>query len=396
MALRYKLHRNFTPFNEAGKREKPAKLTPDFPLFPHASGVWAKKIRGKLHYFGPWADPEGALQKYLAERDALHAGKKPKPEPGTVTVKELCNAFLNHKQALLDNGELGPRMFADYREAAGFVVTQFGKQRPVADLGPGDFAALRDTLAKRYGPVRLGNTVQRIRSLFKFGLDDLLLDRPVPFGRQFARPSKKVLRLHRAGRGPNLFTTEEIHRLLAAAHPQLKAMLLLAINCGFGVADSGRLPVAALDLDGGWSNFPRPKTGVARRSPLWPETVAAIREALAVRPPPKDPAHAALVFLGRQGRPYHLDTQRSPLSVTVGQLLRKLKINGRARLGLYTLRHNFETVGGEAKDQPALDHLMGHARDDMASVYRERISDDRLRAVSEHVRAWLYKTEQVG
>jgi hypothetical protein len=38
----------------------------------------------------------------------------------------------------------------------------------------------------------------------------------------------------------------------------------------------------------------------------------------------------------------------------------------------------------------AVDYLMGHARDDMASVYRERISDDRLRAVADHVRGWLF------
>jgi hypothetical protein len=38
----------------------------------------------------------------------------------------------------------------------------------------------------------------------------------------------------------------------------------------------------------------------------------------------------------------------------------------------------------------AFDAIMGHVRDDMASVYRERISDARLRAVTDHVRAWLY------
>jgi hypothetical protein len=44
---------------------KPSKPSPDFPLFPHDAGVWAKKIRGKMHYFDPWSDPEGALKKYL-------------------------------------------------------------------------------------------------------------------------------------------------------------------------------------------------------------------------------------------------------------------------------------------------------------------------------------------
>jgi hypothetical protein len=38
----------------------------------------------------------------------------------------------------------------------------------------------------------------------------------------------------------------------------------------------------------------------------------------------------------------------------------------------------------------AVDFIMGHAKDDMASVCRERISDARLKAVTDHVRAWLY------
>src|SRR5215471_1985272 len=85
---------------------KPAKPYTDFPLFPHAAGVWAKKIRGKLHYFGPCSDPDGALAKYLEQKDALHAGRKPRPDPDALTVKDAANAFLNHKKALLETGEL--------------------------------------------------------------------------------------------------------------------------------------------------------------------------------------------------------------------------------------------------------------------------------------------------
>src|SRR5262245_15904007 len=79
---------------------KPAKPYPDFPLFPHAAGVWAKKIRGKLHYFGPWDDPDGALVKYLAEKDDLHAGRTPRDPADALTVYTLCGKFVTTKKSL--------------------------------------------------------------------------------------------------------------------------------------------------------------------------------------------------------------------------------------------------------------------------------------------------------
>ena len=59
---------------------KPSKPYQDFPLYAHASGRWAKKIRRKTHFFGPWDDHHKALTKYLAEKDDLEAGRKPQPD----------------------------------------------------------------------------------------------------------------------------------------------------------------------------------------------------------------------------------------------------------------------------------------------------------------------------
>src|SRR5688572_29919148 len=55
----------------ARQDKPPSKPYADFPLFPHATKRWAKKIRGKMHYFGPCDDPDGALAKYPALADLL-------------------------------------------------------------------------------------------------------------------------------------------------------------------------------------------------------------------------------------------------------------------------------------------------------------------------------------
>jgi hypothetical protein len=48
--------------------------------------VWCKKIRGQIYYVGPSDDPDGAPKKYPAEKGALHAGRKPRPDAEAVTV----------------------------------------------------------------------------------------------------------------------------------------------------------------------------------------------------------------------------------------------------------------------------------------------------------------------
>jgi hypothetical protein len=89
----------------AGKISEPNKPYPDFPLYSHVTRRWAKNIRGKMYFFGPWDDPDGALKKHLEQKGALHARRKPRDASEGVTVKALCNDFLNVKQGLVDCGE---------------------------------------------------------------------------------------------------------------------------------------------------------------------------------------------------------------------------------------------------------------------------------------------------
>ena len=46
-----------------------------------------------------------------------------------------------------------------------------------------------------------------------------------------------------------------------------------------------------------------------------------------------------------------------------------------------------------SRDFLAVRHIMGRVGADIADAYREKISDDRLRAVAEHVRGWLFGSE---
>src|SRR6516165_5011630 len=85
------------------KPAKPNKPRPDFPLTAHPAGYWCKKIRGRLYYFGPWDDPDGAEKKYLEQKDDLHAGRKPREDAEGLTVRHLANLFLNAKQTLVDS-----------------------------------------------------------------------------------------------------------------------------------------------------------------------------------------------------------------------------------------------------------------------------------------------------
>ena len=342
--------------------DRPRKPYPDFPLTWHPAGYWAKRIRGKLHYFGPrWGDWQTALDEYQKVRDDLHAGRTPRQDTEGLTVRYLCNHFLTDRNHRLDAGELTERSFSDYRKTAERLVAAFGPSRLVADLRTDDFLKLRDQMTKQWGPTTLAGEIQRVRVLFNYAWQAELIEKPVRYGPSFRRPSKRVMRQHRAAKGKRIFAPQDIHDLLEIATSELRAMILLAVNCGFGNRDCATLPVNAVDLQSGWVTFPRPKTGIGRRCWLWPESVDAIKAVLADRKEPKDDAYRHLAFVTKYRTPwYRADGTDDPISKEFRKLLNGLGIY-RPGLSFYALRHVFRTVADETKDQPAIDHVMGHA-----------------------------------
>jgi integrase len=390
--------RHCHPFQ--GNAQRPSgKAHKDYPLYAHNSGRWAKRIRRKVHYFGPWSDADAALKKYLEQKDDLLAGRKPQFGDG-LTVRELMNRFLTAKHRRVESGELEQVTWQDYDEICKRVIKVFGLTRQVATLCPSDFEELRCDFARAHGPVRLSKDVTCVRVLFKFAYDQDLIDKPVKFGEGFRKPSKAVLRKSRRlrvqERGPRSFDAPELRKIIKASGIQLRAMIYLGVNCGFANNDCAKLPISVLDLDSGWIEYARPKTGIQRRCPLWPETVIALRAALDERPAPNDEKFTDRVFITKYGKSWDPKSKKdSPISNEMTKLLKKLGLH-RKGVSFGALRHVFQTIGERTRDKDAVRTIMGHAEysNDMSVVYNEEaVSDARLRAVIDFIRKWLSKTQ---
>lgn len=171
------------------------------PLTPHASGKWMKKIKGKLYYFGRWGTVvdgkmvrlpgdgyKEALADYEDQVDGIYRGKPEQPKENELTIRTLCNVFRDSKKLLLDSGDITARTFAEYEATTTRLYKFFGRDKLVDEIVPADFERLRASIQKNWGPVRLGNEVVRVRSVFKHSRKgDVVPD-------TFKKPSAKKLR----------------------------------------------------------------------------------------------------------------------------------------------------------------------------------------------------------
>ncbi|MBX3447954.1 MAG: hypothetical protein KF777_00255 [Planctomycetaceae bacterium] len=415
---------------------KPSRPYPTFPLGYHVTGRFSKKIKGRLFFFGRWgrvvngqvvafdnqnAAAATALEEFNRQWPYLAKGLPVPSADGApavagCSIAEACNSFLNHRQSLVDSGELSRATFDSYIGTCNLIAGHFGRDRDVATLQPDDFAAFRAALAKGVNVVTLLSRIMRCRIVFGYASENLLDGKPVRYGSAFKRPKKKDLLVARNARDPRIFTADELRKMLdhlagkavkvdgktikGRANPVMRGMILAGLNCAFGNTDISTLTQSALDLENGWVEFARQKTGVRRRIPLWPETIEALKAAIAERPEPADPADSDRVFLNNKGgqfmqlRPSMTNPDRvSTINVIARRfdlLVTTLKIPKHRGRGFYSLRHQFETIAGECADQVSVNSVMGHSDNTMAGNYRHGVSDDRLRKAVNTVREWLW------
>jgi integrase len=370
----------------------------------HPGGQWVKKVRGKIRYFGAWANPDpdnakakAAIDKYMNFMRATDNGEQDLAQPLQVVRPEvlnldtMVNGFMGDKHRSVESGDLSARQFAEYRKLGNLILSTLGKQRLVCDLSPADFATIRSKLPG--GPVRLGNEVVWVRSFFRWASDHHGV--AVRFGNQLDKPARRVVR--KAVKRKDIFHPVEIKAILAKATPAIKAMILLGINAGFGQTDCATLPVSAVNLNTNVIEFDRHKTGIRRTVPLWPETVKALKEY--VRP---CTAHPELFFITRWGNPWvHDEVHRDTHGIIKNTVRcdavdlefdKAQKAAGLAIRGFYLLRHTFRSVADPTGDLNAIRGIMGHAFPGMDEFYLHLNSGgiERLSRVTDYVRTWLF------
>jgi len=161
-----------------------------------------------------------------------------------------------------------------------------------------------------------------------------------------------------------VFTSKDVHRLLDTADCQMKAMIWLGLNCGFGCNDCAELKWSDLDLANGRVKLARKKTGVSRDLPLWPETSQALE---------KIPKSGKLVFHTPKDKPLirttcHINEDGSSkysnsnlVTSRFSKLLKRTGIRAPKGTGFYTLRRTAATIAARSGDPFAVQRLLGHA-----------------------------------
>ena len=177
-------------------REKPVKPK-NCPLPPSGGGSWVKKIKGKLYTFGPWHDLERALKNYYSQLDFILAnGHQPTvSDENELTAKELANRFLERQdeRASLsdDDDSISIRHYNDLLESCDIFVEAVGERKLVDKLVPKDFAKVKRIYSKKSNgmtaaPSTIAGHVRRTKAMFNWAYDELLIDKPAKYGKNFS------------------------------------------------------------------------------------------------------------------------------------------------------------------------------------------------------------------
>ena len=345
--------------------ERTPKRHNKFPLTLHPTGQYCKKIHGKMYYFGK--DKEEALRLYYEQATSLHTGRgNSATVKSDLSLRTLSNLYLEHQDSRATIEEISHRHFYDLKSRLREFAKFIGPNQKVSEITTLQVQSYRQKLIKEgKRPDTLNTKLSAVKSLFNWASENEVVEQGPNLKAVKKVPTKKAER--------QTFTPIEIQRLLEHAGVQMRAMILLGLNCGFGCTDCAELRWKNVDLGRGRVDLPRRKTGIHRNLALWPETMEALRQV---------PRTGDRVFYTKQGNPWVRpvnggESHDSALSKEFSKLLKQAGVTVAKGAGFYTLRRTAATVAAESGDVFAVQGLLGHADTKGECLYPDCVRTNR-------------------
>lgn len=169
------------------------------------------------------------------------------------------------------------------------------------------------------------NIIKNVQAFLTWADDMELIQLPRKFDRIFSVSVKKMQSDNERAKGKTTWTVDEIRRVYEDGSKNVRAYILLMINCGYTAVDISTLRAEHLKEKDGWIIRHRNKTGCDQSHKLWPETVAAIAKARQ--------QSGEWVFRTQDGNPLvwlNETTRMDSVRSAIQKVTRKLEIKGKA------------------------------------------------------------------
>ncbi|OHB60471.1 MAG: hypothetical protein A2Y12_15340 [Planctomycetes bacterium GWF2_42_9] len=218
-----------------------------------------------MYYFG--SDKKEALQKYLNQAAYLHGNQE---DVQSMTIKQLCDMYLKYQFAKVQANDLTAAHHNEQIASLNKLINFLRQGEKISAISTLDLQNYKRMLQKSAISVyRLNLHISILKALFHWARkNDILVNIP----NIDAVSRGKIIH-----KGKFIFSSEQISKLLSLADIKMKAMIWLGLNCGFGCTDCAELKWTDVDFTNARVKLPRRKTGIFRNLPLWPETVAALK-----------------------------------------------------------------------------------------------------------------------
>jgi integrase len=344
-----------------------------------------------MYYFG--SDKQQALERYLDQATYLHGGQNLiyHSSNGGMFLIELCDLYLQYQHSKVLANNLSPKHHNDQISSLNKLMSFLGQSRRIKNISTLDLQNYKRKLQSTYGSVDRQNLhISIMKAMFHWARKNDVIEN-IP---NIDAISKGKI-VHKE---MYTFNLQQIRKLLSAADVNMRAMIWLGLNCGFGCTDCAQLKWKDLDFKNSRVRLARNKTGVPRNLPLWPETIKVLKELL---------RSGQLVFYTPEGHPwirtiiktknngYRKYSSINLITPTFSRLMKKAGICAPKGTGFYALRRTAATMAARSGDPFAVQRLLGHVDLTMATRYVQDVSEQTDRVI-ENSRQYMLRKEDVA